>query len=80
MIVRGSIERLTPVLMTALGGVCLTPLLLAADAPGRNPAPGCRRHLWWIDQFHAARFAAGFRSSSGRSASDRAGALLADDH
>ena len=37
MIVRGSLERLTPVLMTALVAVfVLTPLLLAADAPGKE--------------------------------------------
>ncbi|CAN7284257.1 efflux RND transporter permease subunit [Massilia sp. LjRoot122] len=37
MIVRGSIERLTPVLMTALvAAFALTPLLLAADAPGKE--------------------------------------------
>lgn len=37
MIVRGSLERLTPVLMTALvTAFALTPLLLAADAPGRE--------------------------------------------
>jgi HME family heavy-metal exporter len=37
MIVRGSIERLTPVLMTALvAAFALTPLLMAADAPGKE--------------------------------------------
>lgn len=37
MIVRGSLERLTPVLMTALvAGFALVPLLLAADAPGKE--------------------------------------------
>ena len=37
MIVRGSLERLTPVLMTALVAACaLVPLLLAADAPGKE--------------------------------------------
>ncbi|MEH6435228.1 efflux RND transporter permease subunit [Massilia sp. DD77] len=37
MIVRGSIERLTPVLMTALvAAFALMPLLLAADAPGKE--------------------------------------------
>jgi len=37
MIVRGSIERLTPVVMTALvAAFALTPLLLAADAPGKE--------------------------------------------
>jgi HME family heavy-metal exporter len=37
MIVRGSLERLTPVVMTALVAACaLLPLLLAADAPGKE--------------------------------------------
>ena len=37
MIRRGSLERLTPVLMTALvAAFALTPLLLAADAPGKE--------------------------------------------
>ncbi|VTY37651.1 Cobalt-zinc-cadmium resistance protein CzcA [Xylophilus ampelinus] len=37
MIVRGSLERLTPVLMTAtVAAFALVPLLLAADAPGKE--------------------------------------------
>jgi HME family heavy-metal exporter len=37
LIVRGSLERLTPVLMTALvAAFALVPLLLAADAPGKE--------------------------------------------
>jgi HME family heavy-metal exporter len=37
MIVRGSLERLTPVLMTALvAAFALLPLLWSADAPGKE--------------------------------------------
>ena len=37
LVVRGSLERLTPVLMTALSaGLALTPLLIEADAPGKE--------------------------------------------
>jgi heavy-metal exporter, HME family len=37
MIIRGSLERLTPVLMTALvAAFALTPLLFSADAPGKE--------------------------------------------
>jgi HME family heavy-metal exporter len=37
MIVRGSLERLTPVLMTALvAAIALVPLLMSADAPGKE--------------------------------------------
>src|SRR5215467_6925970 len=37
MIVRGSLERVTPVLMTALSaGLALLPLMIGADAPGKE--------------------------------------------
>lgn len=37
MIIRGSLERLVPVLMTALtAGLSLVPLVIAADAPGKE--------------------------------------------
>ena len=37
LILRGSLERLAPVLLTALSaGLALTPLLLGADEPGRE--------------------------------------------
>lgn len=37
LVVRGSLERMTPVLMTALSaGVALTPLLFDAEAPGKE--------------------------------------------
>ena len=37
LIVRGSMQRLSPVLMTALcAGLALTPLLFGADEPGRE--------------------------------------------
>ena len=37
MVVRGSLERLTPVLMTAMvAAFALTPLLMSADAPGKE--------------------------------------------
>jgi HME family heavy-metal exporter len=37
LVIRGSLERLAPVLMTALSaGLALTPLLFGADLPGRE--------------------------------------------
>ncbi|OYW53819.1 MAG: hypothetical protein B7Y80_15450 [Hyphomicrobium sp. 32-62-53] len=37
LVIRGSLERLTPVLMTALAaGLALIPLLIGADQPGRE--------------------------------------------
>jgi HME family heavy-metal exporter len=37
LVLRGSLERLTPVLMTALSaGVALVPLMIGADAPGKE--------------------------------------------
>ena len=37
LVIRGSLERLTPVLMTALcAGLALAPLLIGADEPGRE--------------------------------------------
>ena len=37
LVIRGSLDRLTPVLMTALSaGVALVPLLVGADAPGKE--------------------------------------------
>ena len=37
LVIRGSLDRLTPVLMTALSaGVALVPLLIGADAPGKE--------------------------------------------
>jgi HME family heavy-metal exporter len=37
LVIRGSLERMTPVLMTALAaGVALIPLLVGADAPGKE--------------------------------------------
>ena len=37
LVIRGSLERMTPVLMTALSaGLALLPLLIAADEPGKE--------------------------------------------
>ena len=57
LVVRGSLERLTPVLMTALAaGVALVPLLIDPTAPGKEILhPGGGHDLRRPDQRHAAR-------------------------
>ncbi len=57
LVMRGSLERLAPVLLTALSaGLALTPLLRGAGEPGRgNPPSGGGNHLWRPHQFNAAR-------------------------
>ena len=57
LVMRGSLERLTPVLMTALSaGVALVPLLIdAGDARQGNPASGRGHDLRRADQRDAAR-------------------------
>ena len=58
MILRGSLERLSPVLMTALvTAFALAPLLFEAERPGtEDPAPGGGGHLLRADQLDAARY------------------------
>ncbi len=57
LIVRGSQERLVPVLMTALSaGLALIPLLIAADEPGRKSASVCCHDLWRARYIDAVRY------------------------
>ena len=57
LVVRGSLERMTPVLMTALAaGFALLPLMIDAGCSGEGgAAPRGDHHLWRLDQRHAAR-------------------------
>ena len=57
LVARGSLERLTPVLMTAASaGIALLPLMSGGRGAGQgDPAPGGRHHLRRPRQRHAAR-------------------------
>ncbi len=76
LVTRGCLERMTPVLMTALSaGVALVPLLIDAASPGQgNPASGRGHDFRRADQRDAARCVrdaaagAGFRPQRGRAA------------
>ena len=57
LVIRGSLERMTPVLMTALAaGLALLPLMIDARRTRQRGAPSGRHHdLWRTVQRHPAR-------------------------
>ena len=68
LVMRGSLERMTPVLMTALSaGVALVPLMIDANAPGTEILnPLCHYNLRWSGQIY----------NSGRASDARLGPAL----